>query len=439
MEHALAHVSYEIAFLTIVGVILISKVIQNLFKIPLPHSFLVLFSGVYFFIPEFLNIKANEHFDQILLMLIPLILTIDAILLKWKYIKEFYPSIIYLAVFSVAISIAIGSSLYLFEILGPGMTIGMYVALFSIVMATDAISVSNIFSQFNVPHNIKVLTEGESLGNDATAMIAFFFVGLPWIETGSFDLTTIPFIAFKVFAISGILGLIVGYLGYLLMKFFHDEKEETLITIAVAYGSFVLAELFHVAGIFSLIVAIILFTTLIDKELKEEAKENLEEIETIKSNFLKKIKIMRYAATTKTKQENTLMNLENFSYIAVAIVFASIADIINFDILSHYWKEILIMFVATTAIRAVVMAKFVFIGKKMKAIDYVGFNGWVILTLAGMKGALSIIMIHALPKDFIFLQMFEAITVGLILLSIFVYGFMLLAYMLFTEKKESNV
>jgi CPA1 family monovalent cation:H+ antiporter len=427
------HIYLEVAFLTIIGIVLISKALQDKFRIPLPHSFIVLSFLIYHFAPFLLGIKAKENFDQILFFTIPIILAFDAIHLKWKYIKEYYWSIGYLAVVSVAISIAIGSSLYYFQILGPGMTIGMYVALFSIVMATDAISVSNIFSQFNVPHNIKVLTEGESLGNDATAMIAFFFVGLPWIANGSFDLTTIPFIAVKVFVLSGILGLIVGYAGYVLMKMFHDVKEETLITIAVAYGSFVLAEVFHLAGIFSLIVAIVLFKTLVDKEIENEIDELSTDIKENSKN-LKRFKIMRSAVTTKTRHENTLMNIENYGYIAVVVVFVSLAGMINTEHLLKYWKEILIIFGVTTIIRALVTAKFVLIGKNVKAIDYVGFYGWIILTLAGMKGALSLVMVHALPKNFVFLEMFEAITVGVILLSIFVYGFILLAFMIKQEK-----
>lgn len=436
------HISLGIALITIIGIVLISKELQNVAKIPLPHSFIVLSFLIHYYAPVLLGIKAEENFDQILFFTIPIILAFDAIHLKWKYIKEYYLSITYLAVVSVAISIAIGASLYQFQILGPGMTIGMYVALFSIVMATDAISVSNIFSQFNVPHNIKVLTEGESLGNDATAMIAFFFVGLPWIANGSFDLATIPFIAFKVFIVSGIIGLIIGYLGYILMKMFDDIKEETLIIIAVAYGSFALAEIFHMAGIFALIVAIILFKTLVDKELAleepsfSEGEENQELSDTIneKSRTLKRFKIMRNVVTTSAKHENSLSNIENYGYLAVVVVFVALADMIKVDQLIKYWKEILIIFGITTVIRAIVTAKFVLIGKNVKAIDYVGFYGWIVLTLAGMKGALSLIMVHALPKNFIFIEMFEAITIGVILLSIFVYGFLLLIFMLNEEK-----
>ncbi len=50
--------------------------------------------------------------------------------------------------------------------------------LFAMVLATDPVSVVSIFSKFDIPHNLKILAEGESLLNDATALIVFVFVGL---------------------------------------------------------------------------------------------------------------------------------------------------------------------------------------------------------------------------------------------------------------------
>lgn len=80
-----------------------------------------------------------------------------------------------MAVIAVALSITVGASLYYFGVF-EGLTLGAYVVLFSINMATDAVSVQSVLSGFEgIGHDIKVLIEGESLGNDATAVIAFFF------------------------------------------------------------------------------------------------------------------------------------------------------------------------------------------------------------------------------------------------------------------------
>jgi CPA1 family monovalent cation:H+ antiporter len=424
------HIYPEVAFITMIAIYLFSSFLQKIARIPLPHSIIILAYSIYHFFPELLNIHTSEHFDTIILFLIPVILMYDAMHLKWKYIKEYKYSIAYLAVFSVSLSILIGTSLYLFNIFGAGITIGMYVALFSINMATDAISVGNIFSQFKgVPNNIKVLVEGESLGNDATAMIAFYFIGLPWIINGSFDLALIPMITLKVFGISAVIGLVVGFVGYYLLSLFNSFKEELLIILGVSYVSFALSEYFHVSGIFGLIVGVITVKTLIDKFFEKEKVDS----------SLSNIELARYVSrtvTTKTSQKDIMNTIDTFSFMAVILVFVSMASMINIQNLLFYWKEILIMFVSTTLIRAIVMLKFVFVGKATKSIDYVGFNGWVILTLAGIKGSLSIIMLHALPKDFAYFELFESVTIGVIILSTFVYGFGLLAYMIYRENKK---
>jgi CPA1 family monovalent cation:H+ antiporter len=57
------------------------------------------------------------------------------------------------------------------------------------------------------------------------------------------------------------------------------------------------------------------------------------------------------------------------------------------------------------------------------------------LTLSGVKGALSIIMVHSLPKDFIYLDMFEAIVVGNVILTTFIYTIVLVVYINISKNK----
>jgi CPA1 family monovalent cation:H+ antiporter len=100
-------------------------------------------------------------------------------------------SVFYLAVISVAISILIGVLLKFVVFQQYLITTGAFVALMSMVLATDAISVTNIFNQFKLPHSLKFLVEGESLTNDATAVIAYYFVGIPLMEFDRTLLTSV--------------------------------------------------------------------------------------------------------------------------------------------------------------------------------------------------------------------------------------------------------
>ena len=96
------------------------------------------------------------------------------------------------------------------------------------------------------------------------------------------------------------------------------------------------------------------------------------------------------------------------------------------------------MFAVTTLIRALSMAKFAFFGKTIDSIKPVGLEGWFILTFSGMKGALSIILVHMIPAEYEYKALFESVTIGVVVLSIFVYGTILWTYFTFFKKEEEK-
>ena len=97
------------------------------------------------------------------------------------------------------------------------------------------------------------------------------------------------------------------------------------------------------------------------------------------------------------------------------------------------------MFGITTLIRAISMAKFAFIGDNVRHIAPVGLEGWLILTFSGMKGALSIILVHMIPATFEHKEFFEVVTTGVVMMSIFVYGTTLWTYFTFFKKEKEAV
>ena len=130
---------------------------------------------------------------------------------------------------------------------------------------------------------------------------------------------------------------------------------------------------------------------------------------------------------------------KEFGYIAAVMIFFVLAEMVDLNKLCEYRTEILIMFVSTTVIRALSMAKFAFFGKTIDSIKPVGLEGWFILTFSGMKGALSIILVHMIPASYAYKELFEAVTIGVVVLSIFVYGTTLWAYFTFFKKEKETV
>jgi len=425
----------EILLITILSLVVLSDAIAS--KLKIPSVFLLLIGSylIYTYFKAAVPIDLTNHFDTIILFCIPLIFMGDALHLHFSDIRKHAWSIFYLAVIAVGLSISIGSSMYHFDLF-EGLTLGAYVSLFAINMATDAVSVQSVLSRFKgIEHDIKVLIEGESLGNDATAVIAFFFIGLPWMMSGDIDADNAALDALRVFAVSIGIGITLGFAFYMLMKLFSDKRGELFAFIIEGYAAYVLAEHLHVSGILTLITAIIATKAWVDMDIKASC-----EVDSSKrsKSFLHKIRLENICATTNERLEYIYEMAKEFGYIAAVMIFFVLAEMVNFSTLWEYKIEILIMFVITTAIRALSMAKFAFFGSKFEAFKPVGKEGWFILTFSGMKGALSVILVHMIPDSFKHKELFEAVTVGVVVMSIFVYGITLWAYFTFFKKEEKK-
>ena len=426
----------EIILITILSLVIFSDALAN--KIKIPSVFILLIGSyvIYTYFKAAVPIDLVTYFDTIILFCIPLIFMGDALHLHFSDIKKHAWSIFYLAVVAVALSITVGASLHHFNIF-EGLTLGAYVSLFAINMATDAVSVQSVLSRFKgISHDIKVLIEGESLGNDATAVIAFFFIGLPWMMSGEIDAGHAAMDALRVFVVSLGIGIVIGFTFYMLMKLFSDRRGEFFAFIIEAYLAYVVAEEMHVSGILTLIVAIIATKAWIDSDIKV-----LEESEAQKNkNFMHKVRLSNIHATTIERLEYIYEMAKEFGYIAAVMIFFVLAEMVSIEKLWTYKTEIFIMFGITTLIRALSMAKFAFIGDKVKHIVPVGLEGWFILTFSGMKGALSIILVHMIPASFEYKEFFEVVTTGVVMMSIFVYGTTLWTYFTFFKKeKEASI
>ncbi len=421
----------EILLITILTLVIASDALANRLKIP---SVFILLAGsylVYTYFKAAVPIDLSKDFSTVILFCIPLIFMGDALHLKFTDLKKHGWAIFYLAVVAVAFSIVAGALLYNFGLFS-GLSLGGYVALFAINMATDAVSVQSVLSRFKgISHDIKVLIEGESLGNDATAVIAFFFIGMPWMLSGHIDASHAALDALRVFSLSTLIGLVLGYAFYMVMKLYSDKRGELFSFIVEAYAAYLLGEELHVSGILTLIVAIVATKAWIDFDLNESDSKKVK-------SFLRTIRLGTIASTSKERLEYIYEMAKEFGYIASVVIFFALAEMVDFHKLWEYRAEILAMFIATTLIRALAMAKFTFIGAKIEQIKPVGKEGWFILTFSGMKGALSIILVHLIPESFKYKEMFESVTIGVVVLSIFVYGITLWTYFTFFRKEEKT-
>ena len=418
--------------IAIISILLLSRILQTKASVPLPIGIMGLTLAVYSFFPEYINISADKNFDGIILLLLPLVLLPDTLNFKLSDLKKHGIAIFYLSFVAVILSIFIGV-IFNFVIFSEyAFTTGALISLFAMVLATDAVSVGSIFSQFKLPHSLKVLTEGESLFNDATAVIAFFFIGLPLMSGQEVTITDAGVTLLRVVSVSVLIGLVVGYLGKLLLSMLHTVTDEFIVILLTAYVAFGIAENHHVhvSGILTLIVAVLTLQYFISKQFKANDSTNA----IIESDVDLKVTKKERIITTKARLDENKQIIAFFALFANAVLFFTLAELIEFEKIMHYSKEIIILFLATTLIRAAMMFKFSYISKQVNKITNISYRWWAILTFAGIKGGLSMIMVHALPDTFEHKEMFEQIVMGIIVLSIFVYSIGLL----FVIKKYQN-
>lgn len=376
-------------------------------------------------------IENDKMFDQILLLLLPSLLLMDILHLKLKDLKTHAFSLFYVAGISAVLTLAAGILMNSYLLPDYNISIPAIIMLFCMVSATDPVAVSAVFSNYKVPHDLKVIAEGESLFNDATYLVAFSICSIIMISSssGSAEELTGLDITIKGISIVGfsfLMGVAYGLLGLFLLNLTSNEKIETSIILFVACASFYSAEVFHYSGIVAVITSILIANHVVTSRIeKYESQEICAKDESSRRKLF----------VSKLNQERIFSNVQFIAMIGVTLLFLSMGDIVNFENIFKYWKEVLYVFAASTLIRIVMMMKFSALSNKIMKMRNISLHWYKILVFAGVKGGLSILMLHLMPKGFEHKEMFEAIVVGVILLSTFIYPVMLTLTMKIHKEK----
>ncbi len=124
----------------------------------------------------------------------------------------------------------------------------------AIVAATDPIAVVALLRQVGAPRGVEAILDGESLFNDGTG-VAVFAAVLGTILAGhpSAGDAVVRF-AF-VTGIGIVVGGAAGTIAVSILRFVDDAGLEILITLVVAYGSYLIADVAHASGVVAVVVA----------------------------------------------------------------------------------------------------------------------------------------------------------------------------------------
>ncbi|NCI46316.1 Na+/H+ antiporter [Sediminibacterium soli] len=125
----------------------------------------------------------------------------------------------------------------------------------SIISPTDAVATTSIIRGMNLNKRVITIIEGESLANDASALIAYRYA-LAAVLTGSFAFWDAG-LQFLLVACGGILaGIVIGYILVSVHKKINDHSlVETGLSLLTPYIAYLAAEKMHVSGILSVVTA----------------------------------------------------------------------------------------------------------------------------------------------------------------------------------------
>ncbi|MDJ0747346.1 MAG: sodium:proton antiporter [Xenococcaceae cyanobacterium MO_167.B27] len=157
------------------------------------------------------------------------------------------------------------------------LSLGQALLFGSLISATDPVAVIALFKELGAPKQLAVLVEGESLFNDATAIVAFNII-FATIVAGEVGRNAIQQGA-MAFLISFVGGIIVGAVfGYLMSLTLNLAQENSLvlstITTITAYAAFLIAEeVFEVSPVMAVVSAGLVIGWYKSNRLEAEVRE----------------------------------------------------------------------------------------------------------------------------------------------------------------------
>ncbi|HYF07866.1 MAG TPA: Na+/H+ antiporter [Acetobacteraceae bacterium] len=220
-------------------------------RLALPYAVMLIAGGmVLAFIPGLPRVELDPQIA--LAFFLPPLLQASAYRTDWKAFRGNLRPILLLAVGCVLFTALVIAAVA--KLLIPGLPWMAALALGAIVAPPDAVAAAAVLQRVRAPRRIVSILEGESLINDATALVLYRFavaaVGVGSIAVGQASL------AFLGVALGGIaIGYAIGHAMLWAITRLEDTLLETVVSFLGCFAAFILAEWVHASGVFAVVVA----------------------------------------------------------------------------------------------------------------------------------------------------------------------------------------
>jgi len=330
--------------------------------------------------------------ELVLLVLVPGLVFEAALRIDIGDFQRSFGGIVLLAAPGVLVSAAV-VAVVLFLATGLPMELGFVVG--AMVAATDPVAVVSTFKQLGSPRRLATLIESESLFNDGTALVVVAVAVRA--ATGSVGIVEAATSIVVTVAVSTGIGVVAGYLASRLIASVDDHLIELTVSLAAAYGTYIVADRLHQSGIIATVVAGLVI-----------------------GNYGRRI-----GMSERTREALDTV-WEFLAFLLTALVFLLVGLAISVEQLADALPWILWGVVAILAGRALVV--YGLLGGASRLISLTEHRrgvpiAWLhILFWAGLRGAVAVAMALSLPIDFPQRTLLQEITFGIILFTLLVQG-----------------
>jgi CPA1 family monovalent cation:H+ antiporter len=261
----------------------------------------------------------------------------------------------------------------------------------SIVAATDPVAVIGIFQRLEVPERLGVVAEAESLINDGMA-VTLYIVLLGLAVTGRADATDSIALFSREVAGGILIGAALGFAFSRLTGVIDDHLIEMILSVALAYGSYLLAQSVEASGPLACVAAGFIHGS--------------------------------YGRTVgMSEQTNRLLDdlWEFMGFVANAFVFLLLGFSVNVErLLNDIWPAMVAVFAVLLARVLVISIASITVPKDLEVIRSRAER--IILTWGGSRGALTAALALALPEDMPARDLVVSMAFGVVLFTLVVQG-----------------
>lgn len=268
----------------VVGALLVVAVVSSVLlnKLRVPYTVgLVVVGGICALVSRHFNVLEPVSGltlspGIILFLVLPTLIFDAALNIEIKLLRRDIMPILALAAAGLIISTAVIGGLLP---LGTALPLSGALLFGALISATDPVAVISLFNEIKAPKRLIVLIDGESIFNDATAIVLFsILLATPITCVADVAHKSIPALVSFVAVLCGgaAIGTAVGLFGMLALKYRRgDMTLQITVTLITAYASFLLADKLGCSGVISTLMAGVVLNGTIENTVRRRHRETL--------------------------------------------------------------------------------------------------------------------------------------------------------------------